>query len=74
MGLKNTNLARKMLDFEERREGQENYTTAGDMAYLLEELYHKDFLNKNISEQCLALLGQQKINDRIPKNSLSASF
>ncbi len=67
MGLKNTNIARKMMDFEERREGEENYTTAEDMAYLLERLYRKDFLNKEVSEQCLLLLGQQKINDRIPR-------
>lgn len=67
IGLRNTNLARKMMDFEERREGEENYTTAEDMAYLLEELYHKKFLNNEVSEKCLELLGQQKINDRIPK-------
>ncbi len=67
MGLKNTNIARKMMDFEERKEGEENYTTAQDMAYLLEKLYHKKFLNKDISEKCLELLGQQKINDRIPR-------
>ncbi len=67
MGLKNTNIARKMMDFKERREGEENYTTAGDMAYLLEQLYYKKFLNKDVSEKCLELLGQQKINDRIPR-------
>ena len=67
MGLKNTNIARKMMDFEERREGEENYTTARDMAYLLEKLYRKKFLSKYISEKCLELLGQQKINDRIPR-------
>ena len=55
-----------MMDFEERREGEENYTTALDMAYLLEELYYKKFLNKDVSGKCLKLLGQQKINDRIP--------
>jgi beta-lactamase class A len=68
MGLKNTNIVRKMMDFEERREGLENYATAEDMAFLLEELYRNNFLNKEISKQCLLLLGQQKINDRIPKN------
>ncbi len=67
MGLKNTNIARKMMDFKERREGEENYTTAGDMAYVLEQLYYKKFLNKDVSEKCLELLGQQKINDRIPR-------
>ncbi len=67
MGLRDTNLARKMMDFKERREGEENYTTAADMAGLLEELYHKKFLNGEISDKCLELLGEQKINDRIPK-------
>jgi beta-lactamase class A len=67
IGLKNTNLSRKMLDFKERREGVENYTTAREMAYLLEALYHKRFLNKDVSEKCLRLLGQQKVNDRIPR-------
>ncbi|MDD5653562.1 MAG: class A beta-lactamase-related serine hydrolase [Candidatus Omnitrophica bacterium] len=67
LGLKKTNLSRKMLDFKERRQGNENYTTASDMAFLLEELYRKEFLNKEISEKCLELLVQQKINDRIPK-------
>ncbi len=67
MGLKNTNIARNMMDFKERRKGEENYTTAQDMAYLLEQLYYKKFLNKDVSEKCLALLGNQKINDRIPR-------
>jgi beta-lactamase class A len=67
MGLRNTNLARKMMDFKERSEGEENYTTAEDMAYLLEKLYRGDFLNKDVSHRCLTLLGQQKINDRIPR-------
>jgi len=67
MGLKNTNLSRKMLDFKERRAGVENYTTAEDMAYLLYRLYYKSFLSQEASQKCLNLLAQQKINDRIPK-------
>jgi len=67
IGLKNTNICRDMLDFRGRREGQENYTTAADMAYMLEKLYRRQFLNQEVSEKCLALLNQQKINDRIPK-------
>jgi beta-lactamase class A len=74
MGLKNTNIARKMMDFEERKEGVENYTTAQDMAYLLEELYYKKFLSKDVSEKCLELLGQQKINDRIPRKLPKGTF
>lgn len=67
IGLKHTNLARKMMDFKLRKDGVENYTTAGDMAYILDELYRGKFLNKNISKKCLELLSEQKINDRIPK-------
>ena len=63
-----------MMDFKERRMGEENYTTAQDMAYLLEELYYKKFLNKDVSEKCLGLLGQQKINDRIPKKLPRGTF
>lgn len=68
MGLKNTNIARSMMDFKSRKEGLENYTTAADMAYILEKLYRGEFLSQEISQRCLILLGQQKINDRIPRN------
>ncbi|MFA5199284.1 MAG: serine hydrolase [Candidatus Omnitrophota bacterium] len=67
MGLKNTNLSRKMLDFKSRSKGIENYTTAYDMAYILDKLYRRQFLSQDVSEKCLVLLNQQKINDRIPK-------
>lgn len=67
IGLKNTNIVRKMMDFAGRKKGVENYTTAQDMAYLLKKLYYKNFLNKDVSEKCLGLLGQQRINDRIPR-------
>ena len=67
MGLKNTNLARKMMDFSERKDGVENYTTAADCAYLLNELYEGRFLDEKISQRCMAILGGQKINDRIPR-------
>lgn len=67
MGLKKTNLARKMMDFAERSAGEENYTTAVDMAFLFEQLYYNKFLNKDVSSKCLELLGEQKINDRIPR-------
>ncbi len=74
MGLQNTNIVRKMMDFKERRAGEENYTTARDMAYLLEELYYQRFLNKDVSTRCLEILGQQKINDRIPRKLPKGTF
>lgn len=66
MGLSETNLSRKMMDFTLRKRGVENYTTAEEMATLLEKLYRKKMVDENISEMCLTLLKQQHINDRIP--------
>lgn len=66
IGLNNTNLLRKMMDFGCRKKGVENYTTAEDIAYMLEKIYRKEFLSSAISEKCLELLKKQKINDRIP--------
>jgi beta-lactamase class A len=65
-GLTHTNLSRKMMDFKYRKKGMENYTTAADIAYIFERIYRRRFLNKSISERCLALLLRQKVNDRIP--------
>lgn len=66
LGLENTNLSRKMMDFKYRRVGIENYTTPKDMAFILEKIYRKQPLGDRASLQCLNLLSQQKYNDRIP--------
>ncbi|MBP7217116.1 MAG: serine hydrolase, partial [Candidatus Omnitrophica bacterium] len=66
LGLQHTSIERAMLDFRFRRKGIENYTTAYDMALVLESFYRKTFLNPSVSNKCLWLLKQQKINDRIP--------
>lgn len=67
LGLKDTNISRKMLDFKSRRGGIENYTTAQDSGLLLEKIYNQTLIDKNISSKCLELLKRQKIRDRIPK-------
>ena len=67
MGLKSTNLVRKMMDFSQRKAGVENYTTAREMADLLEKMYRDRFLSPAISKNCLQILAGQKVNDRIPK-------
>ncbi len=66
LGLKDTSLVRRMMDFRLRRQGIENYTSASDCALLLEKFYRKGFLNAAVSQQCLDILELQKINDRIP--------
>ena len=66
-GLKNTDLSRKIADYQSRDRGIENYTTAEDMALLLEKIYRRDLGNKNVSDQCISMLKLTRLNDRIPK-------
>ncbi|MCX5710582.1 MAG: class A beta-lactamase-related serine hydrolase [Candidatus Omnitrophica bacterium] len=66
LGLEETNLSRKMMDFRHRRRGVENYTTPEDMAYILEKIYRKQLLNDGASQECLNLLICQRYNDRLP--------
>jgi beta-lactamase class A len=66
-GLMNTKLSRKVADFSSRDRGIENYTTAEDIALILEKMYRRAIVNSNVSDKCLRLLKLQRINDRIPK-------
>jgi beta-lactamase class A len=66
-GLRNTNIARLMMDMKSRDRGVENYTTAQDMAVILEDIYCGKIRSKGVSDACLELLKQQKMKDRIPK-------
>ncbi|MCU0651144.1 MAG: class A beta-lactamase-related serine hydrolase, partial [Candidatus Omnitrophica bacterium] len=67
LGLKKTNLSRKMMDFRYRRKGIENYTTPQDVSKLLERMYNGRFISPQVSDKCLSLLKMQKVKDRIPK-------
>ena len=67
LGLKNTNLSRRVADFGLRDRGIENYTTAEDIALLLEQIYRRSLISKDLSEKCLKVLKLQRVNDRIPK-------
>lgn len=67
MGLATTNLARKMMDFDSRGRGIENYTTAREMANILERMYRRDCFCPEVSGMCLNYLRSQKVNDRIPR-------
>ena len=67
MGLERTNLSRKMMDFRSRDKGIENYTSAREMADILEMIYRKGCVDSSVSEKSLEFLKSQKVNDRIPK-------
>ena len=66
-GLEATNLARKMMDFQARARGVENYTTPREMADILERIYRRTCVSPQASEACLDLLKRQKVNNRIPR-------
>lgn len=66
-GMKNTDLRRGIMDLKWRRAGIENYTTAEDMAMILEKIYNGELVSKEASAGMLATLKRQKVNDRLPK-------
>ncbi|MFH1046039.1 MAG: serine hydrolase [Candidatus Omnitrophota bacterium] len=66
LGLEQTNLVRKMMDFSRRKQGVENYTSARDMARILEMFYWHSGPAKDYAEPALRLLKLQRYNDRIP--------
>jgi beta-lactamase class A len=67
MGLEKTVLSRKMMDLHSRDLGVENYTTAREMADIIERMYRKDCVCSEVSDKCMAILKSQKVNDRIPR-------
>jgi beta-lactamase class A len=66
-GLKVTNLRRKILDLKAAKRGIDNYTTPYEMAFLLEEIYKKRLISRDVCEYMLSILKRQKISDRIPR-------
>jgi beta-lactamase class A len=67
LGLRDTELSRPIADYRLRARGIENYTSARDIAWLLEQIYRRKLVNRNLAEQCLKVLKLQRVNDRIPK-------
>ncbi len=66
-GLKDTFLLRRVADYNARKKGIENYTSAKDMALLFEKLYYGKLGSKRISDQCISILKLTHSNDRIPR-------
>ncbi|MBU3959190.1 MAG: class A beta-lactamase-related serine hydrolase [Candidatus Omnitrophica bacterium] len=66
LGLRDTNITRKMMDFKSRKEGRENFTTVSDSVFLLERIYNEKLIRRTYSRACLEFLKKQKIRDRIP--------
>jgi beta-lactamase class A len=52
LGLKHTNLSRRIADFNLRDRGIENYTTAQDIAWLLEQIYSRTLIHSTAVKSC----------------------
>jgi beta-lactamase class A len=64
LGLRQTRLQRKMMDFERARLGFENVTTAAEMAVLLAQILAT---GAPVGERMLAMLKGQQLNDRLSR-------
>lgn len=59
LGFEKSLLQRKMMDFEAKKEGRDNLTTAGEMAEFLERLYRKELLGAEADELMLDIMKGQ---------------
>lgn len=59
IGLSDTVLMRKMMDFEARLQGRDNYTTALDMAKILEKIYNNKLISSEYSKLMMDILKKQ---------------
>lgn len=66
LGLKSTRLDRKMMDFDARSRGEDNFTSASDMVLLLEEIWRGDLLSAGSRKLMMEMLMRQRITSRVP--------
>ena len=67
MGLTQTSLQRKMLDFEAVAQGRNNYTSAMDLYRLFSKLYHGEILNPALRETALDFLSRCRHTDALQR-------
>lgn len=66
IGLKDTFLKRKMMDFRAREKGLENLTSSYDLAECFKSIYYSSFLNKEYSNLLINILRKSQNRDKIP--------
>jgi len=67
IGLKDTSLQRKMMDFEKRKVGLENLTTANDLGIILEKLYKHEILNDHYCKLAIDIMKNQILRGGIDR-------
>ena len=66
LGLPDTSLQRRLMDFAAREAGRENLTTARDLAALMARLRQGGALPAEQARAALAVLGRQQLRDGLP--------
>jgi beta-lactamase class A len=67
LGMQNTKLQRKMMDFEAIKENKNNYTSLEDMLTLMEGLYKGEVINKEISKMAIDIMKNQRDNNMLKR-------
>lgn len=65
LNLQNTELNRKMMDFEAMRNGLDNFTTANDMVTCLKVIDQHHFLSKESSEKAFGIMEKQQFTNKL---------
>lgn len=68
VGLENTVLNRKMMDFKMKEKGLDNITTVEDVSIFLRKLYNGEIINKDISKEILHIMKKQLDNRMMSRN------
>ena len=66
IGLEKTHIERLLFDSEASAQGKCNYIVPAEMGMLLEQVYRRTFVSKEVSEAIEKLLLEQQINHKIP--------
>jgi len=65
IGLRQTKLQRKMMDFEKLERGIDNLTSANDMAHLFSRIYQQDLLSAKFSKLTIDILSSQRVHESL---------
>jgi len=70
IGLRDSSLKRKMMDFEAKKMGKDNIVSARDMALILEHMALGRLLRRDLCEQAINIMLRQQMNNKLPRGLL----
>lgn len=66
LGLQDTILSRRMMEFSQRSRGIENFTSSRDLTHLLRKIYYNQLFSPELSRKAKNIMLLQQHSDRIP--------